>query len=179
MKTPARPLHLVLSLALAAVFLIGAAFLLFMGVSYYQHVSRTRELIANPLPTPEFINTLQPYPGQVGPFAGLVCFTIVDEPLWEPGNQADMLDKHLLSHLQLTVDNEVIRSTPSSQSVLQMLGAKYDIQGESIGTFGGSIRTCFKLDLGQGPHTANVRVVTLSGVPYTYEWAFDIQTTDV
>lgn len=146
-----------------------------INMSSIRWIAEANKLIAEPITKPDYLGILNPSPGYTGPFTEPLCFTVIDEGLWEPGNEADPLSRYLLSHIRFFMDDQAITAKPIGGLVSQTLGAKYDDQGNYLGSFGGSIETCYDLKLTKGLHIAEVQVSSMSGKQYSYKWAFEIK----
>jgi len=139
-------------------------------------LSTTQALIIRPAPTPQWVASLQPFPGQIGPFDNHLCVDINKFWLWEPGDFENKVQSSFRSRLQIAVDNI---SVPINEiSFLDDAFEITDNSGNVIGTNSAQAFTCVVTDLKTGEHSATVHFVTTAGTSYTYTWAFKISSTD-
>ena len=104
---------------------------------------------------------------------------MTEAALWEKGNQADKLERHLQDSFQAYLDGEAIPITPEESFISSgVLYGEFDSKGNALGSHGGEMSTCLHADLTRGIHLASIEVTSLSGTRYTYSWAFNITSTD-
>jgi hypothetical protein len=147
-------------------------------------------LIEKPLPLPNFISGLAPYPGATGTFTNAlppfyvkghyakgICISLNEgaDELWEPGDPPEKTDSFWRSHLRLTLDRDAIPFR--NDQPLIFLGdyiVERSSQGQTIRKFSAALSTCFKTDLTIGKHVALVSVTTTAKRTYSYSWAFRV-----
>jgi hypothetical protein len=136
----------VFGLIVLVLILLGGLWFVF-NISSSQWIAEARKLIAEPQPVPDYLGSLNPSPGYTGSFTDPLCFIVDEEGLFEPGNQADALSDYVVKHIQFFMDDQQIeKSKRVSQTVYGLLGNKYDDQGNFLGSYGGSIFTCYALE---------------------------------
>lgn len=124
------------------------------------------ELWLNPLPIPDFMGGVAP--GFVSDGKGM-CFQINPGILFEPGDAAGPLNEHIIANLTITVDGRAVLQ--DDINIAQGL----ELYGSSLGTYGGVIVFCFRVDTYEPNtlHIATVQVPTTSGRKvYSHSWAF-------
>jgi hypothetical protein len=150
-----------------------AGLILFTNVPSFQsnQSSQAIELLTNPQPTPEFISPLDPKPGYSGPYISSICFDVwTGLPLTTDVNS----DTYIWDNTVFGVDNTKIDTLPVEHLDLLMLVT--DANGQHVR--GGPLHSCYDLSLGLGVHIANIQIKSMSGIVYSYSWAFRIETTD-
>lgn len=129
-------------------------------------------LIANPLPRPEFIASLQPEPGYNGSFDHPLCVSIWDGP---PLVKHHASGSFLFENTSFSLDGMELQPSPHNQLNLLLLIGKPD-EDDGITWFGGPIETCFcDVYLSKGSHIAGVHIKSMSAQIYDYNWAFIIE----
>ena len=113
-----------------------------------------------------------------------LCVSVNERKLWEPGDTAGMLQDHLQNsaNYTITVDDETL--IPGNGHVVWETGLSLNIlfdeekrqagTYEPIGSYG-DIAYCFETaSVPVGRHTATVAITSVSGIPYSLSWQFDI-----
>lgn len=155
-----------------AVFVIPCCILI--CISCTAHGNQTLQLTAealllNPLPQPEFIVDMPSYP----PFE---CVRINQEPIWELGDYASELSIHLANTMEIVVNDTHLPSSAINATRSLAAFPMYDDEDGIIGFYGGTISACFSVsNLAPGAHIATIKLFSLSGIEYSYTWAFRIE----
>lgn len=103
-----------------------------------------------------------------------LCVGFLPESFWEPGDNADELDQHLLSSFQIRVDDRLI-NVRTVVSLDGPLVTRYDNEGNILGTYGGGMSACFFIsDLTEGIHTITLEASTTSSNRHSQTWQFEV-----
>jgi hypothetical protein len=125
-------------------------------------------LLKNPLPTPDYIDNLDPQPGFIGGFKDRMCIQI-----WAGSPLSGLnMDEYLFANTKLTLDGLELVADPNSQMDWLMLVMTQDSQGNFSSQKGGPLESCYPSTIHAGMHLATVRIKSTSGVIYSYSWAF-------
>ena len=116
---------------------------------------------------PAYLGQLIPAPGDRGPYAGSVCYSIWSGPPLSTNADAGINETFSLDGKRLDI-------LPSGHINLLLLIRDVDEQGKSV-LRGGPIRTCYALRLASGVHYAGLDIVSWSGQIYSYQGAFEIR----
>ncbi len=135
------------------------------------------QLLTHPQPTPDFHSGIEPYPGFKGPYSGSVSFYVWACGIWEPGDQPSILDAHVWSNLRFEVDGKAIDKPKTVWDLLGLFG-ECDENGQNCGGCGGPFQGSFPVPLSTGLHIASVQTRSMSGIEYSYSWAFQIVSTN-
>ncbi len=118
-------------------------------------------------PPPTYLGKLIPSPGESGPYAGSICYSIWSGPPLTTSTDAGINET-------FSLDGKKVDIPPSEQINLLLLVQAVDEQGKSV-IRGGPIRTCYELRLATGVHLAALDILSWSGQIYSYQWAFEIR----
>jgi len=125
-------------------------------------------LFSSPVPLPEFLFNVSPPPGTSITASQFICVSLNQSKLWESGNEADELSKHLIATSELAVDGHFISSNELT------FQDSFNLITRPTGSHSGSLSICTSQTLAKGIHFATVNTKTLSGKTITYSWAFKI-----
>jgi hypothetical protein len=129
-------------------------------------------LLKSPLPAVDFIDYLDPYPGQTGLSSQHFCMSLNPEAIYEPGDYKKDFDNKWRTLFRLTLDGNPI-------SVEQM-NFIYNLS-----CFAATDNRCAKLNmmgcvqeklLAEGLHSATLQATSMSGKVYSYTWAFRVDS---
>ncbi|CAG0975281.1 hypothetical protein ANRL4_01526 [Anaerolineae bacterium] len=130
----------------------------------------TRRLTRAPIMTIPFVTEHETRSSSL-PNTLEVCFTVSPATLWKLGNEAEELQKQILSTVLLVVDGNII--LPDNDQLFKVtlpLTIVYDEQGKRIGSYGGSVSTCYRVRKHTQSMIISVSVTTISGRIHTYSW---------
>lgn len=106
--------------------------------------------------------------------ADSMCVEISQRVLWEAGNRADDLSKHLTQNTYIVIDGRTLPENAISSSMWLTANLATDPNGGPSGSYGGEISFCFPIDfLNTGSHSGTLETQTMSGVKHTYSWNFE------
>lgn len=130
----------------------------------------TRRLTRAPIMTIPFVTEHETHSSSISNTLE-VCFIVSPATLWELGNEAEELQKQILSTVSLVVDGNII--LPDNDQLFKVtlpLTIVYDEQGKRIGSYGGSVSTCYRVRRHTQSMIISVNVTTISGRIHTYSW---------
>jgi hypothetical protein len=110
-------------------------------------------------------------------FQEMLCMSVDEAILWEPGNNADTLSRHLRSDANVLLYVNGVRMTiADGRLTAQDTGAMhysfFDSPEQLVGTMP-DVEYCLNTaDLQAGIHAVAMRITSLSGVAHRYDWFF-------
>jgi len=133
-----------------------------------------KALIGAPVVFPKFVRSVNPKPAALVASPQCIDISLLQSAVWEPGNTAGTLVKHLFESFQFTLDGQIFTV---NKNLLTATGAENTVytQKTPAGSYGDTLDACIIVLLSNGLHIVNVQVSSLSGVIYSYTWAFEVK----
>jgi hypothetical protein len=126
-----------------------------------------REIVLNPTTARQpFISSLT-----YGYDLKTVCADISQGAVWEPGNLAVELNRHILTHTEMRIDGYYVNFIRPVFTRATLSNA-FDASGQRVaGTYGGEMVFCVDVDsLPAGQYTFAIRIWSTSGMEHSYRW---------
>jgi hypothetical protein len=117
---------------------------------------------------------LNPAPNGTATAISCIAITISQREIWERGDTAEEITKHLGSSFRLTVNGQRIAVNPELLRFVLTLTVIYE-QETPVGTYGGPLEACIPVTLPKGLNIATAEFKTPSGRAFSFTWAFKIE----
>lgn len=157
----------IIRILVMVLFLVGS-----VGCQPLQQVAvQAQTLISSPIPVPKYIDYVSPLPGEQVISPRTICVGVRQAYVWESGNEADELSRHLISNTQLALDGSRIGDADL------FIYDTMDLFSRPDGSHSGLLVVCTNSGwaLAKGLHLVSMTTKTMSGKELSYEWAFEVK----
>jgi hypothetical protein len=145
-------------------------FLLIRGLTLARIPDAPRIEVNEVTNRPGFVGSLQAFSD-----LGKVCVEVDQGVIWEPGDHAGELWRHILANTEFQIESRFINyERPVFGWATLTVG--FNTNGQVAGDYGGAMGFCYIVNgLPTGSYNSSIRVVSRSGVEHTYVWSITVE----